>query len=189
MGTTDIANKILADAEAEAQANLGVAKERANAVVEEAQAKALKLLSSAKQQAQKRCADIAERKAASTRLECAKINLSEQHRIIDGVYQKALKKLVDLNAEDTLAWVGRLLEAYAEEGDVIYFAQNFLYAEKVMSLAVVAKKKLTSAKERVNLSGGFLLKGKDSDKDLSYAKLLADDKEENAGTVLRGLYK
>jgi V/A-type H+-transporting ATPase subunit E len=189
MSTTDIVNKIIEDAEAEKAQALSEAQKKADELLREAEQSATKAEAESKAQAQKKCADIAERKAASARLECAKITLAERHRVLDGVYEKALKKLIDLSKVDCLALTGRLLESYAEEGDTIWFAKNFLYAEDAAKLQVVGKKHLKVAKERLNLSGGFVLKGELSDKDLSYDKLLAADKEENAGQVLSALYK
>jgi hypothetical protein len=71
----------------------------------------------------------------------------------------------------------RLLKEYAEEGDELYFAENFAFATEVKLLPVVQEKKLTFSSERLAIDGGVKLIGKRADKDLSFGALLASDRE------------
>lgn len=189
MGTTDIANKILSDAREEADEALKKAQGKAREILEKAERDAEQKKAESLAFGKKQAEDIAERKAASARLECAKIELAERHRVIDGIYERALKKLVELSKEDCLAFTAKLLEEYAEAGDEVYFAENYLYAQSVKTLPVVAKKQLKISTKRLDIQGGFVLKGEKSDKDLSYEKLLLEDKQEFSGKVLTRFYK
>lgn len=67
----------------------------------------------------------------------------------------------------------KLLKEYAESGDEIFFAENYSYAGAAARLPVMAEKNLTISSRRIEIDGGFRLRGVSSDKDLSYGALLA----------------
>ena len=103
---------------------------------------------------------VSDGKAASARLDGAKILLGEKRGVIEEVYARALKKLVGLGEKETLYLSARLLGDYAEEGDEIVFAENFPFAQNVAALPVVKEKKLKVSARRAKLDGGFMLCGK-----------------------------
>ena len=57
------------------------------------------------------------------------------------------------------------------------FADNFLYAQDVAKLSVVRERKLKVSSKKAKIDGGLLLIGKNSDKNLSFSALLAEDRE------------
>ncbi|MDE6690869.1 MAG: hypothetical protein K2K04_02770, partial [Clostridia bacterium] len=77
----------------------------------------------------------------------------------------------------------RLLEEHAEEGDQLVFADNFRYAQAVSALPIVKERKLKVSTRHVTLDGGFMLCGKNSDKNLSYGAILAMDREEKQADI------
>ncbi|MCD8201328.1 MAG: hypothetical protein LUD47_04610, partial [Clostridia bacterium] len=101
----------------------------------------------------------------------------------------ALKNLNALGVEDAVELCESLLVKYAEDGDEIVFASGFPYVEKVESLNVVKERGLkVSFDKNDEIDGGFMLKGKNADKDLSYATLLADDRKENETEIARRIF-
>lgn len=189
MGTQQIVERILSDAEAEARA-----------IVEEAESKAAKLLAESVSRAEKgrreteadveaKRESILEKKAAVARLDGAKLLLAEKRKVIDAIYAEALRRLLTLEKEDALKLSERLLEAYAENGDEIWFAENFRFAAEVELLPVVKERSLRISPQSLPLDGGMRLKGRTSDKDLSYGALLAADRDEYQAEIARKLFK
>ena len=188
MSREAIVERILSDANAEADAIRREAEEKAAGVIAAASARAEQGRREAEAEVKVRAEDVMKRRAAA-RLDSAKLLLAEKRRVLDGVYEAAFARLKGLDEEDALALAGRLLEEYAEEGDEILFAADYPYAAFVARLPVVAEKKLTLSPERAEIGGGFVLRGKTSDKDLSYGALLAADREEHQAEIAAELFK
>ena len=189
MGTEQIVNKILSDA-----------KETAAGIVADAENKAAKLLADASLRAEslreetqtevvEKRKSILEKRAADARLDGSKLLLKEKRKVLDAVYDEALGRLLEASKEEQIRLMENLLEAYAEEGDEVCFAKNFQFAEEVKILPIVEEKKLVFAKECVALDGGLRLRGKISDKDLSFGALLAADREAYQAELAAKIFK
>ena len=183
MSEQAIVEKIIADAEREAQAIIAAAEKRAEATIATANARAEKRKQGEKAAADKKAESILEGKAATARLDCAKIMLGEKRAVIDEVYARALKTIRQMGTAEAVHLFEGLLKEYAEEGDEIVFAENFAYAQDVSKLGIVKEKKLKVSSKKADIDGGCLLIGKNSDKNLSYAALLAADREENQASI------
>ena len=138
MSKEAIVERILSDAGAEAEAIIKDAEEKAAAVVAAASSRAEKGRRDSEAEVKVKTGSIFERKAATARLDCAKILLSEKRRVIDTIYKEALDKLVALSEEECLALTDKLLKEYAESGDEIFFAENYSYAGAAARLPVMA---------------------------------------------------
>lgn len=189
MGKEEIVNRIISDAEEEGARIEADAKTRAEGIIAGANAAAAKERAKVEEEVEKRAARIREVNDASVRLESAKILLAEKRRVIGEIYARALQKLLSLGESESLALLNRLLYEYAQEGDEIVLAQNFAFAEGVKKLDSVKELKLTLSASRADISGGCLLIGETSDKDLSYSSLLAADMEENQSAMAAELFK
>lgn len=188
MGKEEIITRILADAEAEAAEIIRSAEERAREITASAKARAAEDMAEAEAEAIAQARRISEGKAVAARLESTKILLAEKRRVMDEIYARALKNLLALNESQSLKLIERLLDENAEEGDVIVLAKNFAYASGVAQLPVIKKRGLTLSTERADISGGCLLRGKKSDKDLSYSALLNADKDEYQAEIAAKLF-
>lgn len=188
MGKEDIVGRILSDAEEEARAIVRAAEEKASQTIAEADSRSERTKKGANAEIAEKVKAIFDGKAATARLDCAKIMLGAKRDVIDEVYARALKQLVDLNATDSLSLAEKLLDAYAEEGDQIVFAENYRYGKEVFSLGVVKKKNLTVSPARAEIDGGFILVGEHSDKNLSYGALLAADREERQSEIAAQIF-
>ena len=189
MSVQNIIDKIKSDAQAEAKQIIAVAEEKAAATVSLAQKRAEALQRETEESVSKQVQSILEKKEASDRLESAKILLAQKRNAISKVYQLALEELLALGKEDTLRVFSTLLERYAEDGDELYFAENFKYAQEVSILPIIEKRNIKIAKTRLPLDGGVRLVGKKSDKDLSYGALLQTDRENYQAQIAVQLFQ
>lgn len=188
MGGQDIVQRIISDAEKEAENIISDAESKAAKTVAEASARAERIKTGNAAEVAERAKSIADGKAATARLDGAKIFLGEKRGVIDEVYARALKKLNELKEGDAVYLANRLLNQFAEEGDEIVFAENFRYAQKVAALDVVKEKGLKVSSKRAELDGGFVLSGKICDKDVSYGALLAADREQKQAQIATEIF-
>lgn len=183
MGKEDIVGRIIFDAEESARATVAAAEEKAAQRIAEAEAQAEQTKKRTEAEVAEKVKSIFDGKAATARLDCAKILLGAKREVIDAVYSRAVEELVNLSKEDTLSLANGLLKRYAEEGDCIVFAENYRYVAEVSSLSVVKEKKLKISPEKAEIEGGFLLVGERSDKNLSYEAILSADREEGQAEI------
>ena len=188
MGREEIVARVLSDAEKEAERVVAAAKKRAEEIVSSAQAEADAEIAAAEKEVMARAKLITDGKAATARLDSRKVLLAEKRRVIDGVYSRALGTLCCLGEHDSVLLAERLLKENAEEGDEIVFSDNFSHADAVTALPVVREKKLTVSRERPKLTGGFILRGKHADKDVSYGAILAADREEHQAEIATAIF-
>lgn len=189
MAKEAIVERILADAESEAQAIVAEAEEKAAATVAAAETRAEKAKADTEREIAERSKAIADGKAATARLDSAKILLGEKRRVIDTVYARALDKLLSLGEGECLSLTDKLLNSYAEEGDEIVFAENYRYPERAAALPVVRERNLKISRDRAKIDGGLLLRGAVSDKDLSFGALLSADREEYQADIAAELFR
>ena len=189
MSVSQIKERILADAEKESGAIIKEANEKAEKLLADASLRAQTLREETEREVAEKCKNIKEKREADARLEGAKILLGEKRKVINAVYDEALSRLLELSEEDTLHLAERLLISYAECGDEVVFAENFRWKEGVKLLPIVKTLGLTFAKETEKLSGGMFLRGKSSDKDLTYGTLLTADREEYQADLARAVFK
>ena len=188
MSEQAIVEKIIADAQAEAQAIIADAEKKAEGTLVAATERAERRKQGEKLAAESKAESILEGKAATARLDCAKILLGEKRAVIDEVYARALKGLLDLGKAESVHLISKLLEEYAEDGDEVIFAANFKYAAEASKLDIVKEKKLKVSSKRAEIDGGILLVGKTSDKDLSYSALLAEDREQHQAEIASKIF-
>ena len=188
MSEQAIVEKIIADAVKEAQAIIADAEKKAEATIAAANDRAERRKQGERAAADKKAESILEGKAATARLDSAKIMLGEKRAVIDEVYARALRSIQEISKAEALHLFERLLTDYAEDGDEIVFAGNFRYAQDVEKLGIVKEKKLKVSPKKADIDGGCLLIGKNSDKNLSFTALLAADREENQAKIAAQIF-
>lgn len=189
MGREELTRRILDDAQAEADAIVKEAEEGANARLAAASERAEAQRIEAERELASRVASIRAGKEAAARLDGQKVALAQKRRVIDTVYERAFEALLALGQEQTLAFTESLLKQYAAQGDEIVFARDYPCAQEAALLPVVKQRALTVSQERAPFSGGLLLRGKQSDTDLSYRALLLEDREQNQAALAQALFQ
>ena len=129
MSAEAIVERIISDAEKNAEEMISEARKKAGEVIAEAERHAERDRKGTEAELKIKIKGIEDGKAATARLDSAKIMLAEKRRVIDAVYEKALEKLIALDKRSSLSVAERLLNLYAEEGDEIVFAANYPYAQ------------------------------------------------------------
>ena len=178
MSKEGIVERILSDAEERAQAIIATAQSRAEEIIAEARESVKRDETGVKAEVAEKCAAIKSGKEAEARLDSAKVLLAQKRRVIDSIYERALAGLKELKKADAVAFADKILQEYAEEGDTIAFAPDFKYAQEVSRLDICAEKKLKISLNAEDVDGGFVLRGKTADKDVSYRALLSADRED-----------
>lgn len=188
MNEQAIVDRIISDAQKEAEAIIAEAERKAEQTVLQASLNAERVKKGVQAEVKQKTDGIFDGKAATARLDGAKILLGEKRGVIDEVYARALAGLNDLKEGDALYLAGKLLASYAEEGDEIVFAKNYRYSKGVSALPVVKEKGLKVSPAQADIDGGFILVGKNSDKDLSYGALLSSDREQNQADIASRIF-
>lgn len=183
MNEQAIVDRIISDAEEEARNIIKDAEEKAAETIAAANGRAARNRLGTEAEVKAKAAAVAEGKAATARLDGAKILLGEKRGVIDEVYARALNALNSLKATDAVFLAVKLLEEHAEDGDEIVFAENYPYFEDVSKLSVIKERHLKLSPKKIKIDGGFILVGKNSDKNLSYGALLAKDREEHQAEI------
>lgn len=188
MSEQAIVERIISDAEQEARRIIESAESAAAQTVAQASERAGRNRQGAEAEIKEKSDAIFDGKAAQARLEAAKILLGEKRGVIDEIYGQALKKLISLSDAETVRFAEKLLRAHAEDGDEIAFAESFKCVQDVARLSVVKEKKLKVSPKRVKKDGGFVLRGRVCDKDISYGAILAADREEHQAEIAAALF-
>lgn len=189
MSKEAIIARIRSDADGEVSAILAEAHARAEEIVSAAEAKAAEERLETEAELCTLTSRIAEVNAAAARLDSAKIQLAEKRRVIETVYDRALKSLLALSERESLALLEKLLKENAEDGDEIVFDEKYPYRDGAAKLPVIKERSLSVSTETAKLGGGCILRGKRCDKDLSYPALLKTDMEENQSDLAAILFK
>ena len=188
MSKEGIVERILSDAQERAQAIIAAAEKQAESIIAEAENSAKRDETGVKAEVEEKCAAIKSGKEAEARLDSAKVLLAQKRRVIDSIYERALNKLKELKKADAVAFADKILQEYAEEGDTIAFASDFKYAQEVSHLDICAEKKLKIALNAEGVNGGFVLRGKLADTDVSYGALLSADREEKQVEIATAVF-
>ena len=188
MSKEGIVERILSDAESRAQAIIAAAERRAEEIIAEANESAKRDELGVQAEVAEKCAAIKSGKEAEARLDSAKVLLAQKRRVIDSIYERALVQLKELKKSDAVAFADKILQEFAEDGDTIAFAPDFKYAQEVSRLAVCSEKKLKISLNAEGVDGGFVLRGKIADKDVSYGALLSSDREEKQVEIAAAVF-
>lgn len=188
MSKEGIVERILSDAQTQSESIISAAEKRAGEIIAEALAQSERDGAGVRAEVAERCSAIKSGKAAEARLDSAKILLAEKRKVIDGVYGRALTELKRLKKAEAVALADKILNEFAETGDEIAFAEDFGYAKEVAELDVVKEKKLKISLKADGVNGGFVLRGKTCDKDVSYGALLLADREERQADIAAAVF-
>ena len=101
---------------------------------------------------------------------------------------KMVKKLGAMKGDELTRFIEKLIEKYATDGDEIVVAANSAVgADKIAELQVCKKLGLKVVGEGA-FSGGFIIKGKTFDRDLSFAAIVGAVRESTESEVSAKLF-
>lgn len=195
MEAEQVIGKILSDAKAEAEKITQQAREKAGAE----QAKLDEQLAEFKQQsaalAQKAAEDERSHILAAARMEAAMEYLAEKTRILDEVFQQARQRLGQLPDNEYRDLMARLMREAAETGDEeVVIGQHETRIDQTLvdavngKLSAEGKGNLKLAADRIDLSGGFLLRRGKIKTNVSIGVLLAQARSDLQIELAKSLF-
>jgi vacuolar-type H+-ATPase subunit E/Vma4 len=186
-GTNKLAERILGDAEAEAQKALAEAESAAGAIRAESE-RALKALREAhsikREAAVKSLLNGFMTRAA---LDGRKSTLAKKRTIIDETFVGAYHAMLALDENQRKRICERVLRAEAEGGETVVPAKaDRKGIEQVLS--GMKDKQLKLSEQDANIEGGFLLLSKSYEKDCSFRSLMNDVRQDEETSVAKMLF-
>lgn len=189
-GKEAIINRILSDAKADAKA-----------LLDEAQKKADKLISSATEQCEKLRADfegdkarihdeILFRSSVVSTLDAQKHVLQAKNLLISLTFEKVLDKLKALDSKVYDELLSKMLEL-ASDGDIVTVSgkdKKFLTKDKLASFITKNKIKLSLSKDSGDFAGGVVLSNGGVDKNITFETEIAQLREEYEEVVAKMLF-
>ncbi|HWQ06351.1 MAG TPA: hypothetical protein VN453_03965 [Feifaniaceae bacterium] len=186
-GTNKLAERILGDAEAEAQKTLAEAEAAAGAIRAENERvlKALREeLTIKRESAVKSLLDGFMTRAA---LDGRKSTLAKKRAIIDETFVSAYRALLKLDENQRARICERMLRAEAEGGETVVPAKaDRKGIEQVLS--GMKEKQLKLSEQDANIEGGFLLLSKSYEKDCSFRSLMNEVRQSEETSVAKMLF-
>lgn len=191
MSLADIKSKIEADARKESDLILQKAREQVEGILAKSMAQIDSLDASYAERFKKEEPEILNRREIVARLDVNKIDLDAKQELIAMAFDEAVKVLSSMPKEKYLEFVKVLLEKAVETGkEVIYLPEKDKNVTKAWLDAYNQEHKtsLTIAKERVAISGGFVLQNDDIDTNCSYDMLVSWIREDLEADVVKRLF-
>lgn len=191
-GSEAIINKIISDAKENADVTLKAADKRAEEIIAAAKVNAEEYLEKERTASEEAARLIVERRKTVAALDAKKIALKARQELIDECFEAAEKKILSLGKEEYLAFVGKLVEENAEDGDLLVLSSEEKYIDNAFVEALSEKlgKKLGISDEKENYVGGIVLRSSSCDKNLTLKALLRsvrEDKEKEIAEILEVL--
>lgn len=132
--------------------------------------------------------NIVSRRKTVAELDCRKAMLSAKQEVIGAVLSRALAKALGFGKEKYLSVVEKLIEENAEKGDTIILAKGSPVEEKDIAALPVVKELALSLGGSGDFSGGVFLTNGVCDKDLSFAAVIAAQKDELEAEISEKLF-
>lgn len=189
MSKKEIINKIIQDAQSEADNIILNAKNKAKEKIIETERQAKEYFSVEKHKTLALCKEIAEKKNAQTRLEANKLELQAKHDVLDDVYKLAYELVMKSSDEELYKIFVKQAEKYSQKGDTIFVGKNLAFFKKVEKEAFFVEKNLVLSDTPAENSDEIVLSGKVSDTVLSIKGMLKEDKELYSGEIAERLFK
>lgn len=191
MSLADIKSKIEADARKESDLILQKAREQVEGILAKSTAQIESLDASYTERFKKEEPEILNRREIVARLDVNKIDLDAKQELIAMAFDEAVKVLSSMPKEKYLEFIKVLLEKAVETGkEVVYLPEKDKNVTKAWLDVYNQEHKtsLTIAKERVAISGGFVLQNEDIDTNCSYDMLVSWVREDLEADVVKRLF-
>lgn len=189
-GKDTIINKIMSDADSQAEEILAQAKAKAEAQVKKALDESEALQADAAKKAEDAGSELITRRLTVAGLDVKKQMLAVKKELIDASFAKAESVLAGLEDDDYLKLISAMLAKSASDGDTVTVSAN----DKSRITADFIKKQskklgisLTLGKEYGDFDGGIILTGGGVDKNLTLEvelKLLYDEIQADVAAIL-----
>lgn len=185
-GKENIINKILSDADNKCHNILSVAESQAQQIVESSMQAIARERVELDARIETISAERMRNRNATAELEAKKYKLNAKQQLISGCYNKAYEQLLRLSGKERLAFIGTLIEKFAEVGETVYVTQADSHLVTQLYLDGFDKK-LTLANHYIRADGGIVLEGEGYEKDLTLGSVINYVREQTEGKVAEHL--
>ncbi len=190
MDAEQVVNKILADAQAQADKITSEAKTKDDAARQTLNAELAEFQKQTKEIAESRASDKKSRILAAARMEVSREMLAGKREQLDEVFVKAGEQIKNMDTAEYQKLIARLMQKAVETGDeeVIVDTNETRIDQDLLNrvneqLGSEYKKNLTLSSQRQNIGGGFILQ-KGKIKINVSLKILMEQAREELETVL-----
>lgn len=196
-GIEKITERIMEQAQKEADEILQAAKEEAAATVqkakEEAAAKSEKALAKAREDAK----ELQKRRISVADLESRKMRLAAKQEMIDKAFEEALKKLSSMEQGKYIEFLSSLIIQSAKGGEQVILnkkdkeeiGSKLIVHIGLQNLKALKLNMVVLASETADIPGGFILREKDAQYNYSFTALLSACREELIPEVAAALFQ
>jgi len=191
MSLADIKNKIQADANAEAEQIIENAKAQADEINKETDSRIQEIKDFYKERFNKEKPEILNRREIVAKLDVEKIELGVKQSLIQNAFDEALKSLTSLSKDKYLGFVEALLDQAVETGQeeiLLGESEKKITKEWVNSYNDKKGKKLVLSKDKLPISGGFVLRNENISTNCSFEMLLNWIREDLEADVVKRLF-
>ncbi len=190
MSLADIKNKIQADANAEAEQIIENAKAQADEINKETDSRIQEIKDFYKERFNKEKPEILNRREIVAKLDVEKIELGVKQSLIQNAFDEALKSLTSLSKDKYLGFVEALLDQAVETGQeeiLLGESEKKITKEWVNTYNEKKGKKLVLSKDKLPISGGFVLRNENISTNCSFEMLLNWIREDLEADVVKRL--
>jgi V/A-type H+-transporting ATPase subunit E len=191
MSLADIKNKIQADANAEAEQIIENAKAQADEINKETDSRIQEIKDFYKERFNKEKPEILNRREIVAKLDVEKIELGVKQSLIQNAFDEALKSLTSLSKDKYLGFVEALLDQAVETGQeeiLLGESEKKITKEWINTYNDKKGKKLVLSKDKLPISGGFVLRNENISTNCSFEMLLNWIREDLEADVVKRLF-
>ena len=169
-----IIDKILEDAQLEAQAIVQQAQAKADAMIQEAQTKAEKELAQYEKLSEAEAEKAAAKEISGAEMQAKKQVLSTKQELLEKALKEAERILYHLEKEDYKKIISSMLDNAqgTEKGEIIFSAKD---RDTLMSVAEQKNMKVSS--ETRDIAGGFIVKEGEVEFNYSFESIISVERE------------
>lgn len=186
-----IINKIISDAQEKAKANADAAREKADAVIAEAERAANEYIGDKLADKETRVNEIIQRKRSVARLDMKREIATCKSNLTAQVFDKACDAL-KADKKAYLQYIAAIIKSAAEDGDKVIISEedkDVISESFIKKAASAAKVKVSLAKETGAFKGGVILAGKGYDKNLTLEEDMRAVREQCETQVAKILFE
>ena len=185
-GKENIINKILSDADTKCAKILYTANAQANEIISAANASIARDKAELDAKIETAVAERIRKSIATAELDGKKYRLNAKQQLISKCYDLAYQQLLKLDDNKRLAFLGTLINKFAENGETVYVTEkdSKLVTQKYLD---GFNKGLKLGKKYITADGGIMLEGDGYEKDLTLSRVIAYAREQTEGKVAEAL--
>ena len=193
MSIEKITSKIVSDAESVAQVTLDEANAECDAILARAAERAEQILKEAQEQGQDEKEKLISRRKAVADIDGRKIILEEKQKLIAECFDRAIERITSMGKEEYIAFLAGLVKKTGERSGELILNERDAASVGPDLVDVLSKElvdsKITLSKETKNIRGGFLLKKGSIYINGTVEALVEEAKEDLVGDVAAQLFQ